>query len=67
MTFDLRLPIGLLFTLFGVILMGYGLLGPTGIYTRCFGINMNLLWGAVQLVFGLAMLAWVHLSRSRQR
>ncbi len=61
MYFDLRLPIGILFTVYGVLLTAYGLLGDQAQYTRSLGININLGWGLVLLVFGLGMLfarAW---------
>lgn len=51
---DLRLPIGGLFSIYGLILSGYGLFGPKQIYAQSLGMNVNLLWGAVMLVFGLA-------------
>jgi hypothetical protein len=56
MNFDLRFPIGLLFTLFGLLLAGYGLLGNPAIYERSLGINVNLWWGGFLLAFGLLML-----------
>lgn len=56
MTLDLRLPIGLMFAIFGVMLVVYGLVSDTAIYARSLGINVNLWWGAVLLAFGLAML-----------
>lgn len=57
---DLRLPIGLLFVLIGVLLTGYGLFGDPAVYAASLGINVNLRWGIVMLAFGLAMLslAW---------
>jgi hypothetical protein len=57
MGLDIRLPIGLMFTIFGLLLAGYGLFGDKAIYQRSLGININLLWGAVLLVFGLVMIA----------
>jgi hypothetical protein len=51
--FDLRLPIGLLFTLLGVLLAGYGLARPT----LTLGVNINLTWGTAILAFGVLMLA----------
>lgn len=58
MNFDLRLPIGVLFSLFGLILVGYGLATKgSEIYQKSLGHNINLSWGAVLLVFGLVMLA----------
>lgn len=53
---DVRLPIGGMFTLFGIILAVYGLVSSEAIYQRSLGINVNLWWGLVLLVFGLAML-----------
>ena len=56
MGLDVRVPVGLLFTLFGLLLAGYGLLGDHSIYSISLGINVNLDWGIVLLIFGLAML-----------
>ena len=42
MNFDLRLPIGLMFSLFGAILAVYGLISGPEIYQRSLGINVNL-------------------------
>jgi multisubunit Na+/H+ antiporter MnhG subunit len=64
MNFDLRFPIGLLFTLFGLLLAGFGLASDPGIYQRSLGINVNLWWGLFLLLFGLVML---FLSRKGRR
>ena len=57
MNFDLRLPIGILFTLFGLILVGFGLFTQgSEIYAKSLGQNINIEWGAVLLVFGGFML-----------
>ena len=56
MNIDLRLPIGGMFSIFGVILTAYGMLSDSAIYERSLGINVNLWWGVVLLVFGLVML-----------
>jgi len=58
MRLDLRKPIGYFFLLLGVILVSQGLLtfSNTAMYVRSLGININLVWGAVLIVFGLAML-----------
>lgn len=58
MKLDLRLPIGLMFTVFGVMLAWYGLASDQAIYDRSLGINVNLWWGLVVLAFGLVMLAF---------
>jgi hypothetical protein len=52
MRLDLRYPIGLLLTLYGVILAMQGLLAPVTVL----GLNVNLYWGAVMTVCGLALL-----------
>jgi hypothetical protein len=57
MGLDIRLPIGFLFSIFGVLLIAYGLLSDPAIYQRSLGININLEWGIVMLVFGAIMLA----------
>ena len=57
MGLDLRLPIGALFTALGLVLVIYGATSDPAIYARSLGINVNLVWGCVLLVFGLAMLA----------
>jgi hypothetical protein len=57
MNFDLRLPIGIMFSLFGLILVIFGAVSDKAIYeAHSLGININLLWGAVLLVFGAFML-----------
>jgi len=60
MSFDLRLPIGALFTLFGLILALDGLLA----HRLVLGINVNLWWGLVMIVFGGLMLGLVARSRN---
>lgn len=57
MGLDIRLPIGAMFTLFGLLLTVYGLVGDKTIYQRSLGININRSWGVVLLIFGLVMLA----------
>jgi hypothetical protein len=55
MGLDIRLPIGLLFSIFGVLLIGYGVLGDESIYARSLDVNINLWWGIIMLGFGLVM------------
>lgn len=63
MNLDLRLPIGLMFSIFGVMLTAYGLLSDAAIYERSLGINVNLWWGLVLLAFGLVMLGFARRAR----
>jgi hypothetical protein len=57
MNLDLRIPMGLMFTLVGVILTAFGAATNSNqaLYARSLGINANLWWGIVLLVFGLTM------------
>jgi hypothetical protein len=54
MGLDIRWPIGLMFTLIGALLSIYGVAKPAG--SVSLGININLIWGIVLLVFGVLML-----------
>jgi hypothetical protein len=49
---DLRSPLGLLIAFYGVVLTLHGLV----VGVRVLGVNVNLWWGMVLLVFGGAML-----------
>jgi hypothetical protein len=66
MNLDVRLPIGMMFTVFGVMLTGFGLVSDDAIYARSLGINMNFRWGLVLLAFGLVML-WFAAKSERAR
>lgn len=59
MNFDLRFPLGLMFILFGALLSGYGVVSDVAIYRKSLGLNVNLGWGLVMLVFGITMLVLV--------
>ena len=54
MGLDIRWPIGLMFTLIGALLSIYGVADRSG--SLSLGININLIWGIVLLVFGVLML-----------
>lgn len=65
MGFDIRMPIGVLFSLFGILLIGYGAATQgSAMYTEhSLGVNMNVWWGGALLTFGLVMLALTRLRR----
>ena len=65
MKLDLRLPIGLMFSIIGALLVVFGLASDPAIYQRSLGINVNLWWGLVLLVFGLVMLWLVRRGTAR--
>lgn len=58
MKLDIKIPIGLLFTIFGLILSVYGLFtgNDAEIYSKSLGYNVNLYTGLFMLVFGVFML-----------
>jgi hypothetical protein len=55
MGLDIRWPIGLMFTLIGVLLAINGAMVKSD-HAVSLGININLIWGIVLLVFGVLML-----------
>ena len=57
MGFDIRLPIGMMFSVFGLLVAGYGAATQGDeMYTRhSLGINVNLGWGMAMLIFGAGM------------
>jgi uncharacterized membrane protein HdeD (DUF308 family) len=59
--FDLRAPIGWLFVVLGLILVGYGIVVPVSTQVSTTTINLNVIWGAAMLVFGLFM-SWLAFS-----
>ncbi len=58
MNVDIRIPIGGMFTIVGLVLAVYGLvtLGNADLYQPSLGLNVNLIWGLVMLAFGACML-----------
>lgn len=66
MKLDIRLPMGCLFLLLGLILIGFGFVSDPAIYQKhSLGININLLWGGCFAVFGAAMLLLVRWSKAK--
>jgi len=57
MGIDIKIPIGLLFSLLGILLTIFGLVTSSqDIYSKSLNINVNLWVGAVMVVFGAIML-----------
>jgi hypothetical protein len=58
MIYDARITIGMMFTLIGTILAAFGLGTRNNLmaYEKSLGINANLWWGLVLLVFGVIVL-----------
>lgn len=63
---DIRIPIGLLFTVLGLLVTAYGIItnSDTELYKKSFQYNVNLWSGLLMLVFGVIMLL---LARKKKR
>jgi hypothetical protein len=66
MNLDLRIPMGLMFSFVGIILAAYGAATNSmpATYDKSLGININLWWGIVLLIFGQIMF---HTGRRTQK
>jgi len=58
MGIDIKFPIGLMFSILGLLLTFFGIItnAESALYSRSLGININLWSGLGMLVFGLLML-----------
>ncbi len=67
MGLDIRLPIGMMFSILGALLVAYGLAtGSDPMYQASLGININLIWGGVLFVFGAVMLGFALKDRGNK-
>jgi hypothetical protein len=64
---DIRVPVGVMFGAMGALMAGYGLLGDQSIYARSLGININLVWGGVLIVFAVCLLLLSARARTPRR
>ncbi|MEI6291919.1 MAG: hypothetical protein WCP19_15970 [Chloroflexota bacterium] len=55
---DIRIPIGLMFSIIGILITVFGLAtrSNTEMYQKSLNINVNLIMGVLMLIFGLIML-----------
>jgi len=65
---DIKFPIGLMFSIFGLMLTLYGLFtsGDEVLYNRSLGVNINLWCGLGMLVFGVIMLAFAWKAKKKK-
>ncbi|HWI90480.1 MAG TPA: hypothetical protein VNT20_04355 [Flavisolibacter sp.] len=59
---DIKIPIGLMFSVFGILLLVYGFFtrNDVELYQKSLSHNVNLWMGALMLVFGGVMLLLVN-------
>jgi multisubunit Na+/H+ antiporter MnhG subunit len=57
MGLDIRIPLGLIFLIIGGIMAVFGLFShaDAALYERSLGVNLNLIWGSIMVVFGAIM------------
>ena len=65
MGLDIRWPIGLMFSLVGLLMtiFGFATKGDAEMYHRSLDININLIWGIILLVFGGFMLVMAMMNK----
>jgi len=68
MGLDIKIPIGLMFTIMGLILTILGLvtMDDTAMYEQAMGYNINLFSGLIMLVFGCFMLFTSRLFKKKK-
>jgi LPXTG-motif cell wall-anchored protein len=64
---DIKIPIGLMFSIFGVVLLGYGFFtrNDAELYQKSLSHNINLWMGGLMLLFGLVMLLLVRKKKKQ--
>ena len=69
MGLDIRLPIGMMFSLLGAILVIYGLAtgSDSELYKSSLDMNINLWWGGVLFIFGAVMLFFALSDRAAKK
>lgn len=55
---DIRVPIGLMFSILGVLITIFGVFtaSDSEMYQKSLGVNVNIIMGIIMLIFGLSML-----------
>jgi hypothetical protein len=68
MGLDIKIPIGMMFSILGIILTVHGLLtaGNTEMYEQSLGHNINLWSGLFMIVFGAFMLLTSSLVKKKK-
>lgn len=65
---DIRMPIGLLFSILGVLVLSYGLItmSDTAMYALSQGININIWSGVGMCIFGGIMLYFALKAKKKE-
>ncbi len=57
MGLDIRWPIGIIFTIYGILLIIYGVAADPVAFQKSLNVNIDAWWGGAMLLFGLIMTA----------
>jgi len=65
---DIRIPIGLMFSILGVLITTYGIFtfSNAEMYQKSLGVNVNIIMGLIMLIFGLLMLLFSKRKKKKQ-
>lgn len=65
---DIRIPIGLMFTIVGIIITIFGFItnSDSEMYQKSLNINVNIIMGLIMLVFGGIMLYFAARKNKRR-
>jgi hypothetical protein len=65
---DIRIPVGLLFAIIGVLVLAFGIATNSypDMYVKSMQININLWSGMFMTIFGAFMLVWVKLAKKEE-
>jgi hypothetical protein len=66
---DIKIPIGLMFSIFGIVLLIYGFItmNDAALYQKSLSHNVNLWMGGLMLVFGAVMLLLVKKGNRKEK
>ncbi len=65
MDLDVRLPMGTMFSILGILLVVVGAMSKEADLTKSLGINVDFWWGLVMAALGAVMLLLVWRARGR--
>jgi membrane-bound ClpP family serine protease len=64
---DLKVPLGILLTFYGLVLTLYGIFTGPEFYQKSFGVDLNLIWGIAMLVIGIFLLILAFVTRAKKK
>jgi hypothetical protein len=64
---DLKLPLGVLLTFYGLVLTLYGIFTGPEFYQKSLGIDLNLIWGIGLLIIGIFLLVLAFITRAKKK